>query len=829
MAWAQTGWNLRTIAGGTEAGDGGRAGDASIRFLQGVAVDGSGNIYFSDADDHRVRRVDSQGRIQTLAGDGLAGFSGDGAASTRARVNTPYGLTVMANGDLIFADLGNGRVRRISRSGLIETIAGGGAREIPPAGVWVRGTEVKLVAPRNVLATREGAVFIADFGANRVMELRADGNLTAIPLAATELNAPAGMVLDEEGNLLVADSGNARVRRLRRDGRVDIWLASHEQVPLERPVGLARRADGRVLIADTRGDFLWEVDREGKAGTIVPGGRDVAVDSMGNVVTAGGSWLRRVDGRGLIEILIGNAFSRYRGDGGPALAARLNRPVGVAVDSKGNVYFTDTGNHRVRRVTPEGLITTVAGTGDPGMRGDGGLAAEAFLNGPTYVAVDAFDNVYVADTGNHRVRVFAPGGVIRTLVGTGRGEFSNDGLLAGETSLNAPVGLAFDREGRLYISERAMHRVRRVRTDGRVETVAGTSIRGNGGEGGDALLAGLNAPGALAVDGQGNVYIADAGSTLRVVEGGKIRTLLRDLSGIEGLAATANGVVYLSETGRQRVRRLLVSGDVETIAGRLGENGFNADAGPATDLTLNEPAGLALAPDGSLVLADRLNDRLRRIEPPAAVMESNTAAYRVVHAATYREGAIAPGQLLTMLTGDLRQPELVEIRLDGIAAKVTFANRNQVNFHAPYGIAGRTQVTFELRVGGALLSRMLLAVAAAAPGWFENAGLVVAVFPDGRLNSDSLPARAGDVLTLYGTGEGLLRAAGGMQLTLLPAVVEIGGVAAEVLYAGAAPGFAGLLQVNLRVPENVRLRGRVEVALKLGPWRNPSGQVMVIQ
>ena len=832
MLTAQQPWKMRTIAGGTNAGDGGRASDASIRFLQGVATDALGNVYLSDADDHRVRRVDRSGLITTLAGDGLPGFSGDTGPSSRSRVNTPYGLTVNPVGDLIFADLGNARVRKISRNGQIETIVGGGTRDIPTAGQLIPPKEVRLIAPRNVLATASGSLFISDFGANRVLELRSDGSLTSLPLTAVELNSPAGLALDAEGNILVADSGNARVRRIRRDGRVDILAAASKEMPLERPVGLARRSDGSLLIADTRGDFLWQLDAQGKSTILPPGGRDVAVDPFGNIVTAGSTWLRRVNPQGLIEILIGNNFATYRGDGGPALAARLNRPVGVAADSKGNLYFTDTGNHRIRCVRPDGSISTVAGSGEAGFRGDGGLATQASLNTPTYLAVDAFDNVYVSDTGNQRVRVFVPGGAIQTVGGTGRNEFSGDGGLALQTSLAAPSGLALDREGNIYVAERGQNRVRRFAPGGRIATVAGSSIRGNSGDGQDGLSARLNSPGAIAVDGQGTLYIADIGNqSIRIVEpvSGKIRTLLRDLLHPEGLAVSANGTLWFTESQRHRVQQINLSGDVSIVAGRTGENGFNADSGDATALTLNEPAGLALMPDGSLVVADRLNNRLRRIEPPAEIILSNLQSARIVHAASFAEGPVAPGQLLSFLTAELSRPDLAEVTVDSMSAPIGYAGKTQVNFQMPYPVAGRTRVNVELRVGGALIHRLPIDVVGAAPAFFESSGLIVAVRPDGTLNSDATPARSGDVLTLYGTGEGLLREAAGLQIPFLPTSLEVGGITAELLYAGAAPGFSGLLQVNLRVPEGVRLRGRVPVTLKVGAFQNPKSQVIVLQ
>jgi uncharacterized protein (TIGR03437 family) len=823
---------MRTIAGGTEAGDGGKAADASVRYLQGVATDAVGNIYISDADDHRVRRVDPSGRITTLAGDGIPGFSGDGGPASSARLNTPYGLTVTPLGDVVFADLGNARVRRIRSSGQIETIAGGGVRQLPAAGQFLPPREVKLIAPRNVLATASGSIFISDFGANQILEIRSDGNMTAMPLSALELNAPAGLTLDADGNLVVADSGNARIRRIRRDGRVDILLSSSSALPLERPVGLARTANGSLLIADTRGDYLWQFDSAGRSTILPPGGRDVAVDRSGNIVTAGATWLRRINPQGLIEILIGSTYAKYRGDGGQALAARLNHPTGVAVNSKGAVYFSDTGNHRVRRIQSDGVITTVAGTGDPGFRGDGGPAVDAYLNHPTHLAVDAFDNLYVSDTGNHRVRVLSPGGSIQTFAGTGKTIFSNDGLPAAQSNLSSPSGLAIDSAGALFIAEPGQHRIRKVNASGIMTTIAGNSLRGYAGDGQAALSATLNSPGALGIDAQGNLWIADTGNqAIRVVEAssGKIRTQASDIRGAAGLAVTPTGVAYINESQRHRTLRIALDGTVNTIAGRLNENGFNADSGDAAALTLNEPAAIALAPDGSLVLADQLNDRLRRIIPPAELQTGNSQRIRVVHAATFLEGPIAPGQWLSLLASELPTPELAAITFDGVAARVSFANASQMNFQVPYSIAGRTSVNLELRIGGALVHRAQLPVSACAPGFFESAGLVVALSPDGRLNSELNPAGTGDYLTLYATGEGLLREASGFQVPFLPASVEVGGLPAEVLYLGAAPGFSGLLQVNLRLPANIRLRGRVPVTLKIGAFQNPPNQLLVVQ
>lgn len=830
---------MKTIAGGAAAGDGGRSNLASIRFLQGVATDAAGNIYICDADDHRVRRVDSAGLITTLAGDGIPGFSGDDGDAAKARVNTPYGIAITPLGDVVFADLGNARIRRINRQGKIETIAGGGTRSIPSTGIWLTAKEVKLIAPRNLAAASNGAIFISEFGANRILEWRPDGTLTTVNGGQTGWNSPAGLSIEPDGSLLIADSGNGLVRRLRSTGRTETVLGSKAPAILERPTGIATPRDGTILVADTKGDYLWRLDpaSDGTPRAVPPGGRDVAIDALGNIVTAGGPWLRRSNPQGLLELLTTSVYSTYRGDNGPASLARLSRPGSVAVDSRGVIYFADTANHRVRSVALDGTITTIAGRGEASYGGDGGPATQAWLNNPTSVAVDSFDNVYVTDTGNHRVRVIVPGGVITTAAGTGRNEFSLDGTLATQSSLSSPYGLAFDTSGNLYVSERGQSRVRRFAPGGRIATVAGNAVRGSGGDGGDALLASLNDPRGIALDPSGNLYIADTGNgAIRVVDKdtGRIRTLHRNLKGVEALAFSPAGNLFISETQRFRILERSSSGDLMTIAGRTDENGFNGESGAALDLTLNEPMGITFTGDGAILVADRLNDRIRRLElptvslPPSPVVEEK---FRLVHAATLQSTAAAPGLLLTIF-GSIPNPQFAEVTLDGLVAPLTQFSTTQVTFVVPEILASRPQVRLEFRLGGALVFQSALTMAASAPGLFEvegQSGLVAAVGADGGLVGDANPASSGDELTVYGTGQGLFTRNNGFDLFYLPALLTVNGLPAEIVYAGSSPGLIGVFQVNFRLPQMAPAGGRVPIALRIGAASNPATQTLSVR
>jgi sugar lactone lactonase YvrE len=276
-----------------------------------------------------------------------------------------------------------------------------------------------------------------------------------------------------------------------------------------------------------------------------------------------------------ISTVAGTGEPGFGGDGGPAVAAKLNRPCAVAVDREGNLYIADYMNHRVRKVGRDGTITTLAGTGEPGSAGDGGPAAKAQLQGPYGVSVDRHGNVYVADQRNNRVRKVAPDGTLSTVAGNGKRAFAGDGGPAAAASLSGPNATVSDEEGNLYIADSGNHRVRKVAPDGTITTVAGTE-KGYTGDGGQAVQAKLNLPAALALDPKGNLYVGDFHNHV--------------------------------------VRKIAPDGVITTVAG-TGERGASADGTPATQAKLNEPGGLGIARDGSLLIADGVNFRIRRVGP----------------------------------------------------------------------------------------------------------------------------------------------------------------------------------------------------------------------
>ncbi|MEV3973478.1 RICIN domain-containing protein [Streptomyces sp. NPDC050698] len=335
-----------------------------------------------------------------------------------------------------------------------------------------------------------------------------------------------------------------------------------------------------------------------------------------------------------------------KGEKEPAVSAQVNLPNGVAVDSSGTLYIADSGNHRVRKMTTDGKVSTVAGTGVAAFGGDGGSAVSAQLNYPRAVAVDSAGDLYIADSGNHRVRkVTRADGKISTVAGTGAGAFGGDGGLATAARLSGPFAVAVDSAGDLYIADYYNHRVRKVtRADGKISTVAGTGAGAFGGDGGLATAAQLKSPFGVAVDGAGDLYITDSGNhRVRKVTraDGKISTVagtgVAAYGGDGGLATAAQlnlpmslvvdsaGTLYVSEWSSHRVRKLTADGKISTVAG-TGAAAFGGDGAPAVSAQLKNPSGLAVDCVDTLYIVDHGNSRIRKVASArtAGLPESGT-------------------------------------------------------------------------------------------------------------------------------------------------------------------------------------------------------------
>lgn len=558
-----------------------------------------------------------------------------------------------------------------------------------------------------------------------------------------------------------------------------------------------------------------------------------------------------------IVTFAGTGQAGFSGDGGPATQAMINQVVGLAVDGAGNVYLADERNNRVRKVDRNGVITTLAGTGQAGFGGDGGPAAQAQLNGPTGVCTDPAGNVYINDNSNFRVRRVSPGGTITTVAGNGQGSrvigttfgTVGDGGPATAASFSIPIRCAADRAGNLYVTDQGAHCVRRIDGGGTISTFAGRCVaaaatNGFSGDGGLATAAVLNNPTALTSDAQGNLYISDQFNhrVRRVDSGGMIQTVAgngsQGFSG-DGGPATAAGVPFPGSTAvdpagnlfvvdnvGNRVRRV-TGATINTVAG-TGAAGFGGDNGSPAQAMLNAPFAIALDASGNLYVGDTNNHRVRRISGVASGGPFVTGA-GVTNGASFQTGVTpggivtifgtnlgaSPGQILTASGGEWPTSlGGVTVTMDGIAVPVyrilNLNGQEQLSVQGPFSLSGRSST--RLAVAGAAGSspEVTVPVLAAQPGIFlltaNNEG---AVHADGTIVTAANPASRGETVVLYLTGLGPVSnapAAGQpaslvtLSHSLVIPEVSVGGSLATPAFAGLAPGFIGLYQINVAVP-----------------------------
>ncbi len=634
-----TSGNISTVAGDGAygySGDGGAATAARIGSPYGLAVDSSGNLYVSDISHNVVRMVAGSGMIATVAGNGTSGYSGDSGAATSAELRNPYGLAVDASGNLYIADYGNQRIRKVDSSGIITTVAGNGISGF--SGDGGAATSAELSFPTGVAANAAGAFYVADGYENRVRMVSTSGIITTVAgngvsgfsgdggaATGAQLANPESVAVDTSGNLYIADQGNVRIRKVSSagviatlvggmigDGGLGVFGA------LNQPSGVARDNKGNTYVADTINNRVRKVALDGSIATVAGTGaggfsgdggpaasaqlnspRGLALDASGNLYIADSSNLRirKVDASGNIATVAGNGIYGNSGDGGPASSARMGYPYGLAVDSSGNLYVADESHEVIRKVAASGTIATVAGNGTNGYSGDGGAATSAEMSGPTGVAVDSAGNLYIADRYNDRIRMVSSG-TITTVAGNGDCCFSGDGGPATSANLWSPTGVALDAAGNLYVADNS--RIRMVSTSGIITTVAGNGSLGYTGDGGPAVNAAFRTPFALSVDAAGGVAVADQGNNavrlltpagtqaVLTIQSSHTSVFTRGQTGATYILTVSNGSGAGTAAGAVTVSEILPAG--LTLASMAG-SGWTCPAPMAPTCTRSDALG----------------------------------------------------------------------------------------------------------------------------------------------------------------------------------------------------------------------------------------------
>jgi trimeric autotransporter adhesin len=639
--------------------DGKPATSGSLFNPSGVAVGAAGNIYIADAGNNLIRQVNTKGIMTTLAGTGVVcptptSACGDNGPAASAQFNNPSSVATDKGGNVYIADTGDNRVRAINlqasaitiagvtiQSGQIATIIGTGAVCISPTakcGDTGKAINATLNAPQGVVAAF-GYVGVSDTGDHRVRAATPQGTMVAYagngnlcvpsvgcgdggPAAKANLSTPVQLYVDTKENLYVTDAGANQVREIPVSAKISTIAGTGTpcfivgtpfcgdtgpatQAFLNSPRGIVLDSTGNVYIGDSGTQRIRKIttqvintyagggngnDSQAATSAILAGDRDVATDSLGNVYIAdsGNNRIRMISG-GNISTVAGTGLAAYSGNGKAATAAGLNSPYGVWVDANNNIFIADTLNLVIRKIGPAGTITTVAGNGQvcvpTSQCGDGGPAQSASLTLPTKVTTDGNGNFYIADPPTNRVRMVDSAGNISTIAGTGVACTNpapgscGDGGPAVSALLNQPYSVAVDGTGNIYIADMGDNRIRMIDTSGNMQAYAFNGQTQFGPNSIAALQSSFSTPEYMALDSRANMFVS--GSTLYYV-----------IQRIDAPTAT-----------------------VMSVAGKYGNPttyGFSGDGTAALGAVLNN-AGVAVDSSENLYIAELGSNRVRTV------------------------------------------------------------------------------------------------------------------------------------------------------------------------------------------------------------------------
>jgi sugar lactone lactonase YvrE len=662
---------VTTLAGSSASGYQDGQGQAALfNRIGGIDVDAHGNVYIADTYNHRIRKVDVAGNVSTIAGSGSSSFQ-DGVG-VQARFDYPEDVVVSPAGVLFVADRRSYRIRKIDKARRVTTFAGSGSRTMRQGS----GRSAAFVSPVSMTMDARGNLYVLDD--HNIRRITPSGTVSLVSgasgagytngsLASARFYQPQGIAVDSDGNLYVADSQNSWIRKITfkapqscsSEGSTQRCYSGNSNTA---GVGVCKAGQrvcregvfsfclGQVLRReeDCNGqddDCDGLVDNSIPEKQLCPKQQGVCAGARSSRCAAG-KWAvcldndykahssdfkaEVCDGKdndcdGVIDEELTHCVRTIAGTGassfldGKAGVSQLSFPSGLGIDGGDNLFIADYNNNRIRKLTPSEILSTLAGSGSRSFKD--GPASSARFNRPNDVVVDKAGNLYIADSGNHRIRKVDTQGNVTTLAGNGTASW-RDGRGA-SAYFSTPLSIAIDSAGNLYIADSGNHRIRKISPGGTVSTLAGSSV---GFRDGQRTTARFNSPQGITVDSKGNVYVADAKNhVIRKIDsagnvttyagtarsGGYIdgvRTKAR-FSSPRGVYADSTGNVYVADTNNGRIRKVDVAGNVSTLSGR----NFGFKDGLITDAVFNHPYDVVVDSLGNVYVADRSNHRVRKL------------------------------------------------------------------------------------------------------------------------------------------------------------------------------------------------------------------------
>lgn len=602
-----TPFDFTTLAGLSSVGSADGPGNMSRFFWpSSLAIDSSDNLYVTDESNNTIRKITPAGIVSTLAGTPGVRGSDDGTGGAASFIN-PEGIAVDNVGNAYVADKVNSTIRKISPLGVVTTLAGLPGRTGSIDGT---GSEARFQGPGGVAVDATGTVFVADTLNNTIRKITPAGVVTTLAGKAgvygkadgTGANAsffyPLALAIDSMGNLYTAEIGNYLVRKITPDGTVTT----------------VNGTDGPILSIA------------------------VTIDRNGNLFASNKGTIRKVKPDGSSTILAGTENVLGSADG-IAAAAQFRAPFGLVADSAGNVFVADRDNNTIRKITPAGVVTTVAGLAPENTTGTAdGTGSAARFQELASTAVAPSGDVYVADSLNSVVRKISPAGVVTTLAGSPGQKGNADGT-GNAARFSGPYGIAVDSSGNAYVTDTGNHTIRKITPSGEVSTVAGLPDGTAGSADGSAGVARFSSPSGIAIDGAGNLLIADKGNHIirKITTSGEVSTLAGStgnagatdgrgptarFSAPTGITVGEAGTIYVADSGNNLIRKLLDDGTVTTFAGTtvVDPDPLIAGAdGVGTSAHFQHPRGIVAGAGGTLYVADSGNHTIRKISAEGAV------------------------------------------------------------------------------------------------------------------------------------------------------------------------------------------------------------------